>query len=92
MLRQLNLMVVWTLKNQAMTNKPTKPYDWNRFVKHGAKVLNEEAGVTSPASAAKNKKPYYVSINGNLTDVNNPEYVTLIPDNFLSVFMIFSQV
>ena len=58
-----------------MTDKPTKPYDWNPFVKHGAKVLNEEAGVTSPASAAKNKKPYYVSINGNLTDVNDPEWV-----------------
>ena len=58
-----------------MTDKPTKPYDWNPFVKHGAKVLNEEAGVTSPASAAKDKKPYYVSINGNLTDVNDPEWV-----------------
>jgi len=55
--------------------KSTKPYDWNPFVKHGAKVLNEEAGVTSPASAAKDKKPYYVSINGNLTDVNDPEWV-----------------
>ncbi len=58
-----------------MTNKPTKPYDWNRFVKHGAKVLNEEAGVKTPAEAKKQTKPYYVSINGNLTDVNNPEWV-----------------
>jgi|TARA_B100001971_G_scaffold178886_1_gene174038 hypothetical protein len=31
-----------------MTNKP---YDWNSFVKHGAKVLKEEAGVKTPASA-----------------------------------------
>ena len=58
-----------------MADKTTKPYDWNPFVKHGAKVLNEEAGVNSPASAAKDKKPYYVSINGNLTNVNDPEWV-----------------
>jgi len=63
-----------------MANKTTKPYDWNPFVKHGAKVLNEEAGVNSPASAAKEKKPYYVSINGNLTDVNDPEWVKRAAD------------
>ena len=55
--------------------KPTKPYDWNPFVKHGAKVLNEEAGVKTPAEAKQQTKPYYVSINGNLTDVNDPEWV-----------------
>jgi hypothetical protein len=52
-----------------------KPYDWNPFVNHASKIMNEEAGVTSPASAAKDKKPYYVSINGNLTNVNDPEWV-----------------
>ena len=58
-----------------MADKITKPYDWNPFVRHASKVMNEEAGVNSPASAAKEKKPYYVSINGNLTNVNDPEWV-----------------
>lgn len=63
-----------------MANKTTKDYDWNPFVRHASKVMNEEAGVNSPASAAKEKKPYYVSINGNLTDVNDPEWVKRAAD------------
>ena len=58
-----------------MADKTSKPYDWNPFVNHASKIMNEEAGVTSPASAAKERKPYYVSINGNLTNVNDPEWV-----------------
>ena len=58
-----------------MADKTSKPYDWNPFVNHASKIMNEEAGVKSPASAAKDKKPYYVSINGNLTNVNDPEWV-----------------
>ncbi len=63
-----------------MANKTTKDYDWNPFVNHASKIMNEEAGVKSPASAAKDKKPYYVSINGNLTDVNDPEWVKRAAD------------
>ena len=63
-----------------MADKTSKPYDWNPFVNHASKIINEEAGVKSPASAAKEKKPYYVSINGNLTNVNDPEWVKRAAD------------
>jgi len=51
-----------------------KPYDWSPLTKNAAKVMNEEAGVTSPTDAKQKKQPYWVNYNGELLDGNNAEH------------------
>ena len=58
----------------AMEYLTRKPYDWSPLTKNAAKVMNEEAGVTSPTDAKQKKQPYWVNYNGELLDGNNAEH------------------
>ncbi len=55
-----------------MANKPTKkPFDWSVITKPAAKIMNEEAGVQTPAEAKQKKIPYWINRNGSLLDAND---------------------
>ena len=44
--------------------KPTKPFNWSTVTEPTAKIMNEEAGVKTPAEAKQKKKPYWINRNG----------------------------
>ena len=50
-----------------------KPYDWSVITKPAAKIMNEDADVTSPADAKQKKLPYWINYNGELLDANSAE-------------------
>ena len=54
--------------------KPTKPFNWSTVTEPTAKIMNEEAGVKTPAEAKQKKKPYWINRNGELLDANNADH------------------
>ena len=57
----------------AQITRKRKPYDWSVITKPAAKIMNEDADVTSPADAKQKKLPYWINYNGELLDANSAE-------------------